>query len=116
MVYRDSNRPVRGLLLSAALAVAVAAFGGFAGSADNAAARAAAAPVAAVADVQNSYADVLSRVTPAVVTVRASRRTREAQQFPFMDDPQFREFFGERFRPQHPRGGGARGQRGAGHG
>ena len=55
-------------------------------------------PVAA----QNSYADVVARVTPAVVTIRASRRAREAQQFPFMDDPRFREFFGDRFRQQQP--------------
>ena len=47
---------------------------------------------------QNSYADTVARVTPAVVTIRASRRARAAQQFPFMDDPSFREFFGERFR------------------
>ncbi len=44
----------------------------------------------------------MSRVTPAVVTVRASRRTRAAEQFPFMDDPTFREFFGERFRQAPP--------------
>ncbi|HEX5708453.1 MAG TPA: DegQ family serine endoprotease [Pyrinomonadaceae bacterium] len=50
------------------------------------------------ASAQSSYADAVARVTPAVVTVRASRRTREARQFPFMDDPTFREFFGERFR------------------
>ena len=64
---------------------------------------------------QNSYADVVARVTPAVVTIRASRRTREAQQFPFMDDPMFREFFGERFRQQVPRSG-ERLQRGLGSG
>jgi Do/DeqQ family serine protease len=46
---------------------------------------------------------VLTRVTPAVVTVRASRHTREAQQLPFMDDPALRELFGERFRQQAPR-------------
>jgi len=45
---------------------------------------------------QNSYADVVARVTPAVVTVRASRRARESQQFPFADDPMLREFFGNR--------------------
>jgi serine protease Do len=60
---------------------------------------AAAAP-APVAGAQNSYADVIARATPAVVTIRASRRGREAQQFPFMDDPRFREFFGDRFRQQ----------------
>src|SRR5918992_1010234 len=51
---------------------------------------------------QNSYADTVARVTPAVVTIRASRRSRDAQQFPFMDDPMFREFFGDRARPQQP--------------
>jgi serine protease Do len=41
-----------------------------------------------------SYADMLDHVSPAVVTIRASRRVRAAQQFPFMDDPFFRQFFG----------------------
>jgi serine protease Do len=45
---------------------------------------------------QNSYADVVARVAPAVVTVRAERRTRAPQQHPFMDDPFFRDFFGDR--------------------
>ena len=43
-----------------------------------------------------SYAGVVDHVAPAVVTIRASRRARESQQFPFMDDPLFREFFGGR--------------------
>jgi Do/DeqQ family serine protease len=51
-----------------------------------------------------SYADVVSRVAPAVVTIHSARRTREPQQFPFMSDPFFREFFGER--SQAPRGRG----------
>ena len=67
-----------------------------------AASESAAASVGA-SEVRNSYAEVVSRVTPAVVTVRASRRTREARQFPFFDDPFFRDFFGERFRRQTPR-------------
>ena len=45
---------------------------------------------------QNSYAEVVARVAPAVVTVRAERRVRAPQQHPFMDDPFFREFFGDR--------------------
>jgi len=80
------------------------------------------APTDAVAAVgtdaaaqQNSYAAVVSRVTPAVVTIRASRRTSEARQYPFFDDPFFREFFGERFRQQVPRGD-ERLQRGLGSG
>ena len=41
----------------------------------------------------NSYADIVDRVTPAVVTIRSAKRVRAAQQFPFSDDPFFREFF-----------------------
>jgi serine protease Do len=43
---------------------------------------------------QNSYADVVSRVAPAVVTVRSARRVRAPRQFPFFGDPRFRDFFG----------------------
>lgn len=57
------------------------------------------APVAA-AGVQTSYADLVSRVSPAVVTIRSTERARAAQQFPFMDDPTFREFFGDRMPQQ----------------
>jgi Do/DeqQ family serine protease len=48
-----------------------------------------------------SYADVVDRVAPAVVTIRSSRRVRAPQQFPFSDDPFFRQFFGGNL----PRGG-----------
>ena len=44
-----------------------------------------------------SYADVVDRVAPAVVTVRSSRRVRPSQQFPFFDEPFFRQFFGGGF-------------------
>ncbi len=53
---------------------------------------AATAPVARTA----SYADLVSRVAPAVVTIRSTERARNAQQFPFMDDPSLRDFFGDR--------------------
>jgi serine protease Do len=53
-----------------------------------------------VGSVQGSYADLVSRVSPAVVTIRSTERARAAQQFPFMDDPTLREFFGDRFREQ----------------
>jgi Do/DeqQ family serine protease len=50
-----------------------------------------------------SHADVLARVAPAVVTVRSERRSRAARQHPFLDDPMFREFFGDRFGvPEQP--------------
>ena len=114
MSYRnllDVNGRVGAFLLAFALAV-----GAFAGVSATAGGTAAVEPAAVAADVQNSYADVLSRVTPAVVTVRAARRTRESQQFPFMDDPALRELFGERFRQQQPRGGEERVERGLGSG
>src|SRR6476646_9728429 len=53
-----------------------------------------------IAGVQTSYADLVSRVSPAVVTIRSTERARAAQQFPFMDDPTFREFFGDRMPQQ----------------
>src|SRR5689334_6051218 len=43
-----------------------------------------------------SYADTVAKVTPAVVTIHSQMRVRQPQQFPFMDDPFFRRFFGER--------------------
>lgn len=49
-----------------------------------------------------SYADTVSRVTPAVVTIHSQMRVRQPQQFPFMDDPFFRRFFGERGQQQTP--------------
>ncbi|HEY0547202.1 MAG TPA: DegQ family serine endoprotease [Pyrinomonadaceae bacterium] len=53
----------------------------------------------------NSYADVVSRVAPAVVTIRSARRVRAPQQMPFMDDPTFRQFFGDRLpQQQQPEG------------
>src|ERR1700682_119892 len=55
-----------------------------------------------VAGYQSSYADVVSRVSPAVVTVRSTERARAPQQFPFFDDPLFRQFFGDRLPQQQP--------------
>ena len=55
-----------------------------------------------VPPAQASYADLVSRVSPAVVTIRSTERSRPAQQFPFMDDPNFREFFGDRVPQQAP--------------
>jgi Do/DeqQ family serine protease len=43
-----------------------------------------------------SFADVVSRVSPAVITIHSELRVRPPQQFPFMDDPIFRQFFGDR--------------------
>jgi Do/DeqQ family serine protease len=43
-----------------------------------------------------SYADVVSRVSPAVITIHSEIRLRAPQQYPFLDDPLFREFFDQR--------------------
>ncbi len=44
-----------------------------------------------------SYADVVDRVGPGVVTIRSERRVRAPRQFPFSNDPLLREFFGGLF-------------------
>lgn len=49
-----------------------------------------------------SYADVVSRVSPAVITIHSEMRVRAPQQYPFMDDPMFRQFYGERVPQQIP--------------
>ena len=55
--------------------------------------------------VRTSYADVVDRTSPAVIRIDAERKTKSApQQFPFGDDPQFREFFKNlpQTQPQRP--------------
>lgn len=51
--------------------------------------------------VRTSYADVVARDAPAVITIRTEKRVRAPQQFPFMNDPFFRQFFGNQL-PQMP--------------
>lgn len=61
-------------------------------------------PPAHLSSVPLSYADVVSRVAPAVVTVHTSRRVRAPEQFPFFDDNFLRQLFGGSFgrRQQQP--------------
>ncbi len=49
-----------------------------------------------------SYADVVNRVAPAVVTIRSARMVRAPRQHPFYEDPFFRDFFGDRFGGRAP--------------
>ncbi len=49
-----------------------------------------------------SYADVVSKAAPAVVTIHSQMRVRQPQQYPFGNDPFFREFFGDRVPQQAP--------------
>jgi Do/DeqQ family serine protease len=104
-IYRNAS-DARAALLSLIAALTLAAFGVGHTLAQNAAGRpVASGPVAASGlPVQTSYASIVSRVAPAVVTVRSERRVRASQQqFPFMDDPTLREFFGDRMpRGQQP--------------
>jgi Do/DeqQ family serine protease len=58
-------------------------------------------PATSTPAIVTSYADIVSRVSPAVVTVHSTERTSVSRQFPFSDDPMFREFFGDRL-PQEP--------------
>jgi Do/DeqQ family serine protease len=58
------------------------------------------APAVSNSGLATSYADLVTRVAPAVVTIRSTERARTAQQFPFMDDPMFRQFFGDRMPQQ----------------
>jgi Do/DeqQ family serine protease len=52
---------------------------------------------AALASIEhNSYAEVVARVAPAVVTIRAERVVRAPRQHPFFDDPSLQDFFGGR--------------------
>jgi Do/DeqQ family serine protease len=49
-----------------------------------------------------SYADIVSRVSPAVITIHSEMRLRAPQQYPFLNDPLFRQFFGDRVPQQMP--------------
>ena len=42
-----------------------------------------------------SYSPVIKRVQPSVVTIYSTRTTQMQQRHPFMDDPMFRQFFGD---------------------
>lgn len=52
---------------------------------------------------QGSYADVVERVAPAVVTVNSTGRLRASRGGELPDDPILREFFGGRIPQQQPR-------------
>jgi serine protease Do len=80
----------------AAIGIAAGAAGFLYGtSAPTATAAQAVTPPPPVSAPRQSYAPIVDRVVPAVVTIRSARRVRAAQQFPFLDDPLFRQFFGD---------------------
>lgn len=90
---------VNALLLLVVLGISFSVCRGQAGQLNVAATQPASTTVLA----QNSYADLVSRVSPAVVTVHSTERSRSNQQVPFLDDPVFREFFGDRLPQDQPR-------------
>jgi serine protease Do len=59
----------------------------------------AAPPPATSAALRTSYAEIVNRVSASVVTIRTESRARAPRQFPFMDDPFFRRFFGDPLTP-----------------
>ena len=96
---RNAAARARGALLSLLFALTLAAFGGQNSFAQNAVGQPVASSSAVSLPVQTSYASIVSRVAPAVVTVRSERRVK-AEQSPLMDDPALRQLFGDRL----PRG------------
>jgi Do/DeqQ family serine protease len=51
-------------------------------------------PATITTGLKTSYAGIVEQVSPAVVTIRTEARVRAPRQFPFMNDPFFRRFFG----------------------
>jgi serine protease Do len=102
--FQRKGGGARAALLSLIAALTLACAGALGAYAQNAAAGqpVVSGPAASPAQVvQTSYASVVSRVAPAVVTVRSERRVQASQrQLPFMDDDTLRELFGN----QLPRG------------
>src|ERR1044072_7196102 len=98
--FRGASSRVN-ILLS--LALVVVSFGACSGQTRIASVKAANPPAVAnpgIAGVQTSYADLVTRVAPAVVTIRSTERVRTSQASPFSDDPMFRQFFGDRMPQQ----------------
>src|SRR5690349_3225184 len=96
-IFLGRNKKLRAGVVALALFVSIAACKG---KAVNPALNFAPVPDA---QPQNSYADVVAKVEPAVITIRSNRRVRNPQQFPFFDDPFFRGLFGGQGQQQQPR-------------
>jgi Do/DeqQ family serine protease len=97
---RSYRRRLAGITAVSALAVSLAAWGasGSAASIEPTAPIVPGAESRVIGNGTDSYAPVVATVAPAVVTVRSERRANATQQrLPFLDDPRFREFFGDRF-------------------
>jgi len=111
-----AKRPRRftGFMMMGALIAGSAAAGSLATSHSSAPVVFAAPAGAPVAHMDGSYADVVAKVAPAVVTVRSQRVVKVADSNPFGGQDPFEEFFGRQFpgrrqQPQQPRREGALG-------
>src|SRR5215472_13734331 len=59
-----------------------------------------------VSQLSNSFADVIEKASPAVVSIRMTRVVKASEQQgnnPFLSDPFFRQFFGPQARPRDQR-------------
>src|SRR6266545_402672 len=100
-------RPRRftGILMVGALIAGSAAAGSLATShAPAPVVFAAPASSAPLAHADGSYADVVAKVAPAVVTVRSQRVVKVADESPFGGQDPFEEFFGRQFPGRRPQG------------
>jgi serine protease Do len=94
------RRRIAALAAASAVAVGAAAWTANSSAATETAARVAPAGAAdrVIGNGTDSYAPVVTKVAPAVVTVRSERRVRQTERrLPFMNDPRFRDFFGDQF-------------------
>ena len=110
---RAIRRHIAAIATASAVAVGAAAWSASGSAATEEAARIAPAGAESrvIGNGTDSYSPIVSKVAPAVVTVRSEQRARQTQQrLPFMNDPRFRDFFGDQFgegvpAPQPRRGG-----------
>ncbi len=93
------NRYSVGILAAAIVAGgSVAGWQQISGAEVGAEERAAVAATGPASVSPNSYADLVAKVSPAVVTIRSERIVQaQHSQMPFEDDPLFRRFFDDRF-------------------
>ena len=98
---RSGSAALKSLVLTAALALSVGA--GFGGRASANAPAPEVSAGAAAPEVVTSYAGVVKRVAPAVVTINAQRRASARRESPYSDNPLLEEFFGGQGRGRQPR-------------
>ena len=110
-LFSTSNNRIASFMLGAGLVLAGSAVAFETGAKDKPEHAAITVPMDETAVARDtlphgSYAPVVKKVTPAVVKiVTTTKITESPQQFPGMDDPFWRHFFGEQGGPMMPNGG-----------